>query len=243
MPLAKGEGSDMRWTVFLLASLASTTASFADVTYVMDLVIPGFPADLIEATGQLQTDGKMGVLSPGDLVSFNLSVAGPGLGVSFNSDDTIVSLIGADLVASGRFITFDYGANDGGIFSFQDKFVPSGTLFWCNATAGQSDCSQGTSLFGLPPVPPPESSVTLTGTVVLGSVPEPATWSMMLLGFAGLGFAGYRRTRAPRAALTKRWTSAVEGNARSCPRQDREQTPRRWNGRGACNALRLGGES
>jgi hypothetical protein len=26
-------------------------------------------------------------------------------------------------------------------------------------------------------------------------VPEPATWAMMLLGFAGLGFAGYRRTK------------------------------------------------
>ena len=24
-------------------------------------------------------------------------------------------------------------------------------------------------------------------------VPEPSTWTMMLLGFAGLGFAGYRR--------------------------------------------------
>ena len=28
-----------------------------------------------------------------------------------------------------------------------------------------------------------------------GSVPEPSTWAMMLLGFAGLGFAGYRKTR------------------------------------------------
>jgi PEP-CTERM motif len=34
---------------------------------------------------------------------------------------------------------------------------------------------------------------------VFGSpaVPEPSTWAMMLLGFAGLGFAGYRRTRKP----------------------------------------------
>jgi hypothetical protein len=24
-------------------------------------------------------------------------------------------------------------------------------------------------------------------------VPEPSTWAMMLLGFAGLGYAGYRR--------------------------------------------------
>jgi hypothetical protein len=27
------------------------------------------------------------------------------------------------------------------------------------------------------------------------TAPEPSTWSMMILGFAGLGFAGYRRTR------------------------------------------------
>jgi hypothetical protein len=27
------------------------------------------------------------------------------------------------------------------------------------------------------------------------AVPELSTWAMMLVGFAGLGFAGYRRTR------------------------------------------------
>ena len=27
----------------------------------------------------------------------------------------------------------------------------------------------------------------------VSTVPEPSTWAMMLLGFAGLGFAGYRR--------------------------------------------------
>jgi hypothetical protein len=34
----------------------------------------------------------------------------------------------------------------------------------------------------------------------LASVPEPSTWAMMVLGFAGLGCAGYRRAREPRAA-------------------------------------------
>ena len=29
-----------------------------------------------------------------------------------------------------------------------------------------------------------------------GSVPEPSTWAMMLAGFAGLGFAGYRRAKS-----------------------------------------------
>ncbi len=33
------------------------------------------------------------------------------------------------------------------------------------------------------------------------AVPEASTWAMMLFGFAGLGFAGYRRGRSPRSAL------------------------------------------
>jgi PEP-CTERM motif len=28
-----------------------------------------------------------------------------------------------------------------------------------------------------------------------GTIPEPATWAMMLMGFAGLGYAGYRKAR------------------------------------------------
>jgi hypothetical protein len=35
----------------------------------------------------------------------------------------------------------------------------------------------------------------------LGAVPEPSTWAMMLVGFAGLGYAGYRRARQPREAV------------------------------------------
>jgi hypothetical protein len=33
------------------------------------------------------------------------------------------------------------------------------------------------------------------------TVPEPSTWAMMLVGFAGLGFAGYRRTGAVARAM------------------------------------------
>jgi hypothetical protein len=32
-------------------------------------------------------------------------------------------------------------------------------------------------------------------------VPEPSTWAMMIFGFAGLGFIGYRQARKPRAAI------------------------------------------
>jgi hypothetical protein len=33
------------------------------------------------------------------------------------------------------------------------------------------------------------------------AVPEPTTWAMMLLGFTGLGFAGYRRAKRGSATL------------------------------------------
>lgn len=38
------------------------------------------------------------------------------------------------------------------------------------------------------------------GAIGTPDVPEPATWAMMLVGFAGLGFAGYRRARAVASA-------------------------------------------
>jgi hypothetical protein len=53
----------------------------------------------------------------------------------------------------------------------------------------------------------PIDEVSLDGTVtytftptVPGAVPEPSTWAMMLLGFAGLGYARYRRASESRAA-------------------------------------------
>jgi hypothetical protein len=46
----------------------------------------------------------------------------------------------------------------------------------------------------------PRDAFDVTGGATL--VPEPSTWAMMLLGFMGLGFAGYRSTR--RSAIVGR---------------------------------------
>jgi hypothetical protein len=39
------------------------------------------------------------------------------------------------------------------------------------------------------------SNISLTDTPEVAAVPEPSSWAMMMLGFAGVGFLSYRRTR------------------------------------------------
>jgi PEP-CTERM motif len=41
------------------------------------------------------------------------------------------------------------------------------------------------------------TGVTFSGGVNVSAVPEPATWAMMLLGFAGVGFVSFRRKAKP----------------------------------------------
>jgi len=46
----------------------------------------------------------------------------------------------------------------------------------------------------LPNVPGYDSSGSLNSLILTGNVPEPSTWALVLMGFAGLGFAGYYGT-------------------------------------------------
>ena len=54
----------------------------------------------------------------------------------------------------------------------------------------------GTDIVGGDPAPTFNETFSLTGALV----PELSTWAMMLLGFAGLSYAGLRRARKMRIA-------------------------------------------
>jgi hypothetical protein len=56
----------------------------------------------------------------------------------------------------------------------------------------------GTDIVGA--VGDPPTITQFNAAFSLSTVPEPSTWAMMLLGFAGLGFAGYRQARKARPA-------------------------------------------
>ena len=67
-------------------------------------------------------------------------------------------------------------------------------LYEITDTLGDTKISQATNeafttLYSAP------SDVSIRGVSFAPSVPEPSTWSMLLIGFAGLGFAGYRASR------------------------------------------------
>jgi hypothetical protein len=63
-------------------------------------------------------------------------------------------------------------------------------------------------------------TLTVTPKATSPSVPESSTWAMMLLGFAGLGFASYRLARRALCAITqicRVGASADVGSSTYCP--------------------------
>ncbi len=65
----------------------------------------------------------------------------------------------------------------------------TGSSTFDNTTIAALGFTTGTYVFTWPD----PGSVTVN---VSAGVPEPSTWAMMLLGFAGLGFAGYRSRKS-----------------------------------------------
>lgn len=60
-----------------------------------------------------------------------------------------------------------------------------------SGSCGVQACTAGTGLVGSGP----------GISTRMSTVPEPSTWAMMLIGFVGLGYAGYRKASAGRAAV------------------------------------------
>jgi hypothetical protein len=151
-------------------------------------------------TGSITTDGTLGVgLSPSIITGWDLVL---GDGVHTASLTTENSQITGNfpnlLSATRRELLFDFSPATccGGQNNFEFCSLPISecryvvTIF---APVGPGRGGIGIS-FGY--TPNYESLIYLTGVQPIGyAAPEPSIWAMMMLGFAGLGFAGYRRVK------------------------------------------------
>jgi PEP-CTERM motif len=97
----------------------------------------------------------------------------------------------ADIYAgiAGAIWELEYNTN-GHTLSVTDNPTVDGLIAADVAYAEANPASYSLSLF-----PGANGDAFGAGQAFSSGVPEPSTWAMLLLGFAGLGFAGWRRAR------------------------------------------------
>lgn len=131
------------------------------------------------------------VVNGGSVVSDGVNIS-PGAGVSSN--------------VSGSYSTGYSGAfNENGTYSFQTNALYFVSLeadvygLLSGNVAADRGYSGDLSFNGYASVDPtfnvPQGYSILLSEGIGNGVPEPSTWAMMLIGFGGLGLAGYRRTK------------------------------------------------
>jgi hypothetical protein len=185
----------------LWIATASISASAADqvITESFTVTIPSSTVpNVAQGNAQFEsTPFPLFAASTGLIKSVSFSVTGSVRVVSLNADpDVIMSLVGQE---SGSIIGFGQDVKGGMtsvMFSGDDhptgNYVGSGNT-QVQITLNTSDLPNTDLIESIGPL---EGSVTYTYTQrTLAGIPEPSTWAMMLVGFASLGFAGYRTSR------------------------------------------------
>ena len=155
--------------------------------------------------------------------STTCSVTSPQFQLSILSDSggvpgsVVVSpiTVTATQTATGKLIG---GADGWDEYAYEATFAPitltPGVQYWGTISEITPEAS-GTWGIETTSTAPPGSELYSKGIVsdefellpenaafeLTAAVPEPSTWALMVLGFAGLGFAGYRRANKSRVAI------------------------------------------
>ena len=178
--------------LFIAATMASSafiSKAEASITYDIFDQIGAFTV-----TGTVTTDGTIGLVGAGSLLNWNISLNKNGTSVNTLINGN--SFIDGALTASATVLTLNHDdlAARFGIIAF------GGSYLWCAGAPCDSNhwpasyvvTSQGNA-YAL------RSGVVEYGTLAVPAVPEPSTWALTLIGFAGVGYLGYRNSRRHRA--------------------------------------------
>lgn len=171
----------------LLLGVASSKADIIKTFSVSDQLV-SLSSNLATISGDLAID-----VTTGEVTRANITVsvdANPSINLTSISQSVDMAKSGVDvLIQSGGTLDLDILTNtSNGLFpsTFGGGSVISGldTFFLSSGSILFTPFGAGTLTF--------ESSLN-----TVAAVPEPSTWAMLLLGFAGLGFMAYRRKTVP----------------------------------------------
>jgi hypothetical protein len=148
-------------------------------------------------------------VTPGGTLNFNLNVAGDFFGPANYSTGTAYTNTTFPFVSDGltgvyHFAFFDVTSAADVNALFGRTYIPTGSAF--DASFGNYSSWVFVGVEDSPATSSDDWNDTIyafqnvapVGTTIGGSptaAPEPSTWVMMIIGFAGLGFAGYRASR------------------------------------------------
>ena len=189
--------------VFTAAALA---AGVANSEVLIDITQAGANVD-VTATGRLDLTGAtfetsfssygIGIIPGGN----NWYVA-PGTGGG--TDTYVLTSVSVPFGTSTNFFSSGFTSTGDGFYIWGESGgtplvgVPSG---YASGTPIFSSLTfTGETIAGLTLIPGIYTFTIPNDTVVLdisAAVPEPSTWAMMILGFAGIGFMAYRRKSKP----------------------------------------------
>jgi PEP-CTERM motif len=175
-----------------LAALFSTSASAAPIVYSVDLI-----SGTNSVVGQITTDGHTGTLGQGDIAGIDLVIsnsAGSSTLAALNG----VNVSGVDLTATSSGLFYNFSSMDQQSFFFITNFLGSFVCFNNSASACTAESASAVDVNRGPTISViPASGNFEIGAAAVAAVPEPSTWAMMILGFAGVGFMAYRRKSKP----------------------------------------------
>lgn len=180
--------------------MVPAAAGAADITYYMNDAVGSGGVE-----GWITTDGTLGTLSVGDIVSWELDVTSNNFTWPVDVRNSQVYVVGSDLTATSTELFFNFSGADSGYLWFHDaplQWEPAPFACFVSASANQCYTSGGISVSSIGPLPGyANPTVPVTGTVAIaGPTPEPATWAMMLVGFGLAGGAMRWRRSASRDA-------------------------------------------
>jgi hypothetical protein len=164
-----------------LGLLCFTNHAEASTVYTLENFTTGLFGGFVSGSGTITTDGSTGPLVASDIQSFDITIADT-FGGEFEFTNQNSTIVGSGLSASSTQLLFDFSAGTNLAF-VGPPVPPNGNNPQFVFETGFVSLGDGSASAG----------VNESGLTVVAAVPEPSTWAMMILGFAGVGFMAYRR--------------------------------------------------